>query len=91
MITAMDEKFDDGVEKRGKTWYCSEIKSRSDFISTHDRSTLLVGSCVKFGRIFGVRVVQEKPISRCESGVSRNPCPGFIFNTIKKSIGSTLD
>ena len=64
----MDEKFDDGVEKRGKTWHCSEIKSLRDFISTHDRSTLLVGSCVIFAGIlevvpigalplFGVRVV----------------------------------
>ena len=30
--------------------------------------------------------MQKKPISRCESGVSRNPTPGFIFNTIKKYI-----
>ena len=86
----MDEKFDDGVEERRKTWHCSEIKSRSDFISTHDRSTLWVGSCVIFAGIFGVRVVQENPISRYESGVSRNPTPGFIFNTIKKYIGSML-
>ena len=59
--------------------------------SQSDRSTLRVGSCIIFDGIFGVRVVQEKPISRCESGVSRNPTPGFIFNTIKKYIGSTLD
>ena len=44
-----------------------------------------------FDGIFGVRVVQEKPISRCESGVSRNTPGGFIFNTIKKYTGSTLD
>ena len=59
--------------------------------SQSDRSTLWVGSCVIFVGIFGVRIVQENPISRYESGVSRNPTPGFIFNTIKKYIGSTLD
>ena len=59
--------------------------------SQSDRLTLRMGPCVKFGRIFGVRVVQENPISRCESGVSRNYSPGFIFNTIKKYIGSMLD
>ena len=59
--------------------------------SQNDRSTLRVGSYVILRRIFGVRVVQEDPISRCESGVSRNYTPGFIFDTIKKYIGSTLD
>ena len=87
----MDEKFDDDVEERGKAWNGGEIKSLRDFISTHDRSILRVSSCVKLERIFGVRVVQENPISRCESGVSRNPTPGFIFNTMKRYIGSTLD
>ena len=60
-------------------------------IIDNDRSILRVGSCVIFAGIFGVRVVQENPISRYESGVSRNYTPGFIFNTIKKYIDSTLD
>ena len=59
--------------------------------SQSDRLTLRIGSCVIFAGIFGMRVVQENPILRCESGVSRNPAPGFIFNTIKKYIGSMLD
>ena len=42
----MDEKCDDGVEERRKAGDSSEIKSRSDFISTHDRSTLRVDLCV---------------------------------------------
>ena len=58
--------------------------------SQNDRSTLRVGSCIKLRGIFGVRVMQENPISRYESGVSRNPTPGFIFNTIKKYTGSML-
>ena len=47
--------------------------------SQSGRSTLRVGSCVKLKGIFGVRVVQENPISHCESGVSRNPTPGLFF------------
>lgn len=58
--------------------------------SKSDRSILRMGSCIIFVGIFGVRVVQENPISRCESGVSRNPSPGFIFNIIKKYTGSML-
>ena len=58
--------------------------------SQSGRSILWMGSCVKLRGIFGVRVVQENPISRCESGVSRNYTPGFIFNTIKKYTGSML-
>lgn len=59
--------------------------------SQNDRSTLRVYPCIIFVRIFGVRVVQENLISRCEFGVSRNYSPGFIFNTRKKYTGSMLD
>ena len=110
----MDDKFDDGVEKRRKAW---NDNKRIDLWSIlHDRLTLRVCPCIFLGRIlevapigalpifgvrvifrfskiekiFGVRVLEQKVISRCESGVSRNPCPGLIFNTIKKYTGSTL-
>ena len=110
----MDEKFDDGVEKRGKAWNDNKRIDQRSIL--HDRLTLRVCPCIFLGRIlevapigalpifgvrvifrfskiekiFGVRMMERKVISRCESGVSRNYSPGFIFNTIKKYIGSML-
>ena len=84
----MDEKFDDGVEEGRKAWDGNKRIDQRSIL--HDRSTLRVGSYVKLRGIFGVRVVQENPISCYESGVSRNYSPGFIFYTIKKYTCSTL-